>query len=243
MKFTPAAAALLLCPAVAFALPSSPRIEERDTVQGFDISHYQGNVNFQAAYNSGARFVIIKALPSQATEGTSYIDSSFSSHYSGATSAGLIRGGYHFAHPDSSSGATQANYFLAHGGGWSADGITLPGMLDIEYNPSGATCYGLSQSAMVAWIQDFVNTYHGKTSRYPLIYSTNDWWTTCTGNTAAFHTTCPLVLARYSSSGPGTIPGGWPYQTIWQNADTYTYGGDSDIFNGGLTGLKKLATG
>lgn len=29
-------------------------------VQGFDISHYQPTVNYQAAYNAGARFVIIK---------------------------------------------------------------------------------------------------------------------------------------------------------------------------------------
>lgn len=57
-------------------------------------------------------------------------------NYDGATSAGLIRGGYHFAHPDESSGATQATYFLAHGGGWSADGITLPGALDIECEKS-----------------------------------------------------------------------------------------------------------
>lgn len=245
---------LAVCQSVA-ALPTDV-LDKRETVQGFDISHYQGTVNFKGAYNSGARFVIIKVSVTpvnlvsmlrliflQATEGTSYIDPGFSSHYDGATSAGLIRGGYHFAHPDSSSGATQANFFLAHGGGWSGDGRTLPGMLDIEYNPNGATCYGLSQSAMVNWIQSFVDTYHSKTSRYPLIYTTNDWWTTCTGNSAAFHTTCPLVLARYSSAGPGTIPGGWPYQTIWQNADTYTYGGDSDKFNGGLTGLKKLATG
>ena len=115
-------------------------------------------------------------------------------------------------------------------------------MLDIEYNPNGATCYGLSASAMVSWIQSFVNQYHTKTGRYPMIYTTNDWWTTCTGNSNAFSSTCPLVLARYGST-VGTIPGGWPYQTIWQNADTYTYGGDSDIFNGALTNLKKLATG
>lgn len=40
-------------------------------VQGFDISHYQSNVNFAGAYAAGARFVIIKvrsintALPSE----------------------------------------------------------------------------------------------------------------------------------------------------------------------------------
>lgn len=115
-------------------------------------------------------------------------------------------------------------------------------MLDIEYNPNGATCYGLSESAMVSWISDFVDTYHSSEGVYPLIYTTDDWWTTCTGNSEAFSSTCPLVLARYASS-VGTIPGGWGYQTIWQNADSYTYGGDSDIFNGDLTQLKAIASG
>lgn len=49
--------------------------------------------------------------------------------------------------------ATQANYFVDHGGGWSADGRTLPGTLDIEYNPYGATRYGLTKAGMSAWIR------------------------------------------------------------------------------------------
>ena len=61
-----------------------------------------------------------------------YKNPSFSSQYTGATKAGLIRGSYHFARPDQSSGAIQANYFASNGGGWSGDGITLPGVLDIE---------------------------------------------------------------------------------------------------------------
>jgi hypothetical protein len=36
---------------------------------------------------------------------------------------------------------------------------------------------------------------------------------------------------------------GWPYQTIWQNSDSFAAGGDSDIFNGSLDGLKRLASG
>ncbi|OTA95960.1 glycoside hydrolase family 25 protein [Hypoxylon sp. CO27-5] len=201
-------------------------------VTGFDISHYQSSVDFTAAYSSGARFVIIKA-----TEGTTYIDPSFSSHYTGATNAGFIRGGYHFAHPGSSSGATQANYFLAHGGGWSGDGITLPGMLDLE-----GDCAGLSTSAMVSWIKDFSDTYHSKTGRYPLLYTNPSWWSSCTGGSSAFVSTNPLVLARYSSSA-GTPPGGWPYYTIWQFNDAYKYGGDSDTFNGNYASLQKLASG
>jgi len=57
--------------------------------------------------------------------------------------------------PDNSTGAAQADYFVANGGGWTGDGRTLPGMLDIEYNPYGAECYGLTQSQMVSWISSF----------------------------------------------------------------------------------------
>ncbi|KNG82730.1 N,O-diacetylmuramidase [Aspergillus nomiae NRRL 13137] len=208
-----------------------------ETVQGFDISNHQATVDFKAAYNDGARFVMIKA-----TEGMTFKDPLFSSHYQGATEAGLIRGGYHFATPDSSSGAAQAQEFLKNGGGWSKDGITLPGMLDIEYNPyEGGTCYGLSAANMVAWIKDFVDTYQKATGVYPMIYSTADWWKTCTGNAGGFGQTCPLVLAAYSSSAPSTIPGDWPTYTIWQNSDSYKHGGDSDIFNGSYEQLQKIA--
>ncbi len=229
------------------------------TVQGFDISHYQSSVDFAAAYKAGARFVIIKVrsiaqhhthntvsdptCPRQATEGTTYIDPSFSSHYTGATNAGLIRGGYHFAHPSSSTSTAtaQADYFIAHGGGWSGDGITLPGMLDLESESSGE-CWGLSASAMVAWIKAFSDRYHSREGVYPLLYTNPSWWKDCTGNSNAFVNTNPLVLAHYSST-VGTIPGGWAYQTIWQNSDSYAYGGDSDIFNGSLDRLQALARG
>jgi len=217
------------------AMPS--KLEERAQPKGFDISGWQPNIDWSKVKSNGAQFVMIKA-----TEGTTYKSPAFNDQYAGATKAGIIRGGYHFAEPAKSSGAAQANYFLAHGGGWSADGRTLPGMLDIEYNPSGATCYGLSHAAMVSWIHDFVNTYHSKTKRYPMIYTTTDWWKTCTGNSAAFGSTCPLVLARYGSS-VGTLPAGWKYQTIWQFADKGTFPGDQDVFNGDAAGLKKLAKG
>jgi GH25 family lysozyme M1 (1,4-beta-N-acetylmuramidase) len=115
-------------------------------------------------------------------------------------------------------------------------------MLDIEYNPNGSTCYGLSASAMVSWIADFVNTYHAAVGNYPMIYSTAGWWEECTDNSSAFYEECPLVLADYNSS-PGTIPGGWPWQTIWQYNDSYEFGGDSDLFNGDMAELQAIAKG
>lgn len=113
----------------------------RSSVQGFDVSHYQTSVDFASAYSGGLRFVFIKA-----TEGTTYLDPSFSDHYNAATKAGFIRGGYHFAHGDEDPTA-QANYFLNSGGGWSNDGITLPGMLDLE-----------GDCTTVSWIQTFSST-------------------------------------------------------------------------------------
>ena len=137
-------------------------------LEGIDISGHTTNVNFQTVKANGIKFVYIKA-----TEGTckhhyfaarlkpgssrdclrtlAFKSDLFNSQYTGATNAGLIRGAYHFARPDVSSGATQANYFASNGGkaafvvsdvsqyhanpnlgGWSADGITLPGVLDVE---------------------------------------------------------------------------------------------------------------
>ena len=61
---------------------------------------------------------------------------------------------------------------------------------------------------MVSWIRDFSNTYQSRTGRYPVIYTTTDWWRTCTGNSAAFGSTNPLWIARYASS-VGTLPAGW----------------------------------
>ena len=62
----------------------------------------------------------------------------------------MVRGAYHFANPRTSSGADQARYFVQNGGAWTADGKTLPGLLDIEFNPYpayGNTCYNMTPGA------------------------------------------------------------------------------------------------
>ncbi|KZT57394.1 glycoside hydrolase family 25 protein [Calocera cornea HHB12733] len=230
---------LLLLPLLALSALSAPLLQKRVTgIPGLDVSSYQGAVDWATVAANGAKFAFIKA-----TEGTDYVNPDFSQQYEGSYDAGLIRGAYHFAHPDSSTGAAQANYFLANGGGWSADGKTLPGMLDIEYNPSGATCYGLSTSAMVSWLSSFSSTYEAATGRYPIIYTTTDWWSTCTGGSSAFAANSPLFVAAYNTEGPGTLPAGWSYYSFWQWADSGTFPGDQDVWNGSQAGLEAMATG
>ncbi|MET0694384.1 MAG: lysozyme [Propionibacteriaceae bacterium] len=179
-------------------------------VLGIDVSGWQKTVNWASWKKAGKQFAYVKA-----TEGTTFQNPYFASQYNGAYKAGLIRGAYHFASPNGKSGVAQANYFVAHGGRWTKDGKTLPGVLDIEYNPYGSTCYGLSKKKMVAWIKAFTTQYKKLTTRDAVIYTTTDWWTRCTGNTKVFSKTNPLWVARYASK-VGTLPGGWPYYTFWQ---------------------------
>lgn len=214
------------------------RAEAAGEVLGMDVSGYQGNVDWQTAYNNGARFAYAKA-----TEGGTYRNPYFAQQYNGSYNVGMIRGAYHFALPNSPTSAVgQANFFIDNGGGWSADGKTLPPALDIEYNPYGATCYGLSQSAMVTWIKAFSNQIHARTNKYPMIYSTFDWWNTCTGNSSALSATNPFWIAKYSSTPPTSIPAGAATWTIWQYADSGVFPGDQNKFNGSYTQLQALAT-
>jgi GH25 family lysozyme M1 (1,4-beta-N-acetylmuramidase) len=206
-------------------------------VRGLDVSGHQTSINWITVHSSGAQFAYVKA-----TEGTTFTNARFTSEYNGSYRAGLIRGAYHFARPNTSSGAAQARYFVAHGGGWSADGRTLPGALDLEPNPYGHTCYGLSRSAMVAWIGDFVRTYHALTSRWPVIYTALNWWTACTGGYTGFAAQDPLWVARYAGS-PGALPAGWSFYTFWQYATSGTFPGDQDVFNGSSARLRALAAG
>ena len=174
-------------------------------VQGLDVSSHQENdkkgltVDWRDEWNHGARFAYVKV-----TEATSYVNPFFGRQYNGSYNAGMTRGAYHFAIPNVSSGKAQANYMVNKGGGWSADGRTLPPLLDIEYNPYpelGNTCYNMSAKKMVAWIKDFSNTIKARTGRVPAIYTTADWWNRCTGNSTAFKNH-PLHVAHYAGIPP-----------------------------------------
>ncbi|CAL9580841.1 Lysozyme M1 [Streptomyces sp. enrichment culture] len=205
--------------------------------EGVDVSSHQGDVAWPTLWNSGVRWAYVKA-----TEGTYYTNPYHPQQYDGSYDIGMIRGAYHFATPDTASGAAQADYFVDRGGDWSPDGWTLPGALDIEWNPYGDACYGKSQSAMVDWIHDFLDQYRARTGRDAVIYTATSWWKQCTGNYAGFASTNPLWIARYAST-VGELPAGWGTYTMWQYTSTGPTVGDHDRFNGTVDRLRSLALG
>jgi GH25 family lysozyme M1 (1,4-beta-N-acetylmuramidase) len=213
----------------------TPRATPRqDAVYGIDVASHQGEVDWQGWWDEGMRFAYVKA-----TEGNYYENEYFAQQYNGSYDIGMIRGAYHFATPNDSSGAEQAQYFVENGGGWSADGRTLPGVLDIEYNPYGDTCYDMSSDELVAWIHDFVDTYKELTGRDPVIYTAYNWWVPCVGDSADFAETNPLWVAEYDVDAP-TLFGGWSVYTFWQYTDSPL---DQNVFNGDTSRLEALATG
>ncbi|MEU0912941.1 lysozyme [Streptomyces althioticus] len=205
--------------------------------EGVDVSSHQGNVAWTTLWNSGVRWAYAKA-----TESTYYTNPYHAQQYNGSYDVGMVRGAYHFATPDTTSGAAQADYFVDRGGAWSADGRTLPGVLDIEWNPYGDDCYGKSASSMVSWIRDFLDRYRARTGRDAVIYTATSWWKQCTGNYAGFASTTPLWIARYAST-VGELPAGWDTYTMWQYTSTGPTVGDHDRFNGTLDGVRIFAAG
>ncbi|MGH3646414.1 MAG: GH25 family lysozyme [Micromonosporaceae bacterium] len=220
---------------------SADEIGVQATVSGLDVSQAHGTIDWNAVRAAGFQWAYLKA-----TEGTTVKDSRFNTYYPAAYYAGVIRGAYHFARPNLSTGTVQADFFASNGGAWSADSRTLPGALDIEPNPySGGYCYGLTQSGMRSWISAFLSRYQARTGRWAVIHTTRSWWVKCTGNYTGFTSRHPLWLVHWSS-GPGSIPGGWPTWTFWQHTNCRVVSGvpgcaNGGYFNGDRTRLIALA--
>ena len=73
---------------------------------GIDVSHFQGEVDWGAVAAAGVRFAFIKA-----TEGLDDVDPRFAQNWQGSRAAGLLRGAYHFLHPNLDA-RQQAAHFL-----------------------------------------------------------------------------------------------------------------------------------
>ena len=166
---------------------------------GVDVADYQhangAAINWPQVAAAGYKFAFVKA-----TEGDYYANPYYGSDLAQAKSAGLYAAGYHFAIPNVSDGASQADFAVANGD-YQPDGHMLPLALDIEYNPYGAECYGLSATQMVAWLSAFTGEAQRLTGQSPIIYTTADWWRTCTGDSTAFGSS-QLWVAAYRSGSP-----------------------------------------
>ena len=93
-------------------------------VQGIDISHHQGTIDWRKIAGDRPGFVIMKA-----TQGRGYRDPRFRPNWEAAGAAGIVRGAYHFFE-FCTSGAVQARNFM---GAVHPGQRMLPPAIDVEF--------------------------------------------------------------------------------------------------------------
>ena len=216
------------------------------SARGVDVSDFTGvsSSTWTDLRQDGITFVGLKA-----TEGNYFKDSTYQAYIRAATTAGLYAMPYVFGNPyqgdaarkipGKGSGAAQAVYGWDNEIGaakttpaYQSSSLMLPVVLDIEADPyaggrsepNANVCYGLSRSAMVTWITQFLTTMKALSGKTPIIYTAPDFWATCTGNYAGFGPTNPLWIANYGVSSPAPEPG-WGSATFWQYSSTGTVSG------------------
>lgn len=96
------------------------------SVLGIDVSHHNGDIDWEAVKAQGVSFAYIKA-----TEGESITDKNYDSNYQSAKENGLTAGMYHFF-LFKKDGAEQASFFLKKLQYEKGD---LPPVVDVEYSP------------------------------------------------------------------------------------------------------------
>ena len=193
----------------------APPAAAKGAERGVDVASYQhpngAAINWRRVHASGIGFAAVKA-----TEGAYYRNSYALADLAQARAAGLSVVAYAFAVPNgngaSGSPVTQADYLLRYLGTMSRD---VPVMLDIEYNPYGRECYGLTARAMVSWISSFNFEVKAKTGRKPILYVPASWWAACTGSSTGFGHR-QLWVPDYTTAPTPLLPAGWKTWSFWQ---------------------------
>ncbi len=199
-------------------------------IQGIDISHYQGAVDWEQLRNamiqkSPVRFVICKA-----TEGTSIVDENFSDNFYQAREYGFIRGAYHFF--SIQTPARQQAYFFMEN--VKLEVGDLPPVLDVEHKRKDQPVEEF-QKDVLTWLHILEDRYHVK----PIIYTYYKFKETYLSDPR--FDGYPYWIAHYYVDKM-EYKGEWKF---WQHTDAGKLPGikgyvDFNIYNGSYYDLKQL---
>jgi GH25 family lysozyme M1 (1,4-beta-N-acetylmuramidase) len=201
-------------------------------VRGLDISAYQHAgtpINWGLLAGQGIRFVAIKV-----SEGTYYVNPYYPSDARSAAAAGLAVLPYVFANPSRASPTATVKFAVSAISAIGGERGHLPLVVDLENDPynKSADCYRLPVPAMLAWIAGFTAQAEALTGKWPVIYTTEDWWRECTGSAGQFRHD-PLWLAAFDGTRP-SVPSPWRGWTFWQYSNDGSLAGirqaDLDYF-------------
>jgi len=218
-------------------------------VQGIDVSHYQGTINWTSVKNSGIQFAFCKA-----TEGVNYVDPKFNTDIAGAIAVGIPVGPYHFARLDSgetirTDAIDEANDFVdAIQGYYNGPGLILRPVLDLEQSglPDDPVSPSI-KSYTSRWVLQFCNTVRSRLGFDPVIYTggyiANNYLNADIANYDLWFPK-PTSTNNYASASPPTASniGIWSDWEFWQWSWVGQISGisgnvDRDVFNGSMQQL------
>ena len=215
------------------ALYGDANYPEGYEIHGIDISHYQGDIDWDDLSNAmiegcPLRFVMIKS-----TEGSTRLDSKFKENFRQAREYGYIRGAYHFW-SNKSSARDQAYHFLNKVRLEDGD---LPPVLDVEHKPKDRSVEDF-QRDVLTWLHIVEDKYHVK----PIIYTYYKFKDKYLS--APVFNDYPYWIANYYVDKV-EYKGPWKF---WQHTDAGKLPGikgyvDFNIYNGSFYDMKKLTIG
>lgn len=177
-----------------------------ENIWGIDVSHHQGDINWNKVKAAGIDFVYVKS-----SEGQTYEDPKFFNNVHGACGVGLAVGAYHFARPNHNPAELEASLFIRRLESVKTD---LMPVLDLEY-PSKSEF--ISTNDLVTWVRAFSAFIQRKLHR-PLMIYTGNWFVNLHNNFNYALKDMPLWISNYSKSAPPDA-GGWTSWVVWQYSD------------------------
>jgi GH25 family lysozyme M1 (1,4-beta-N-acetylmuramidase)/LysM repeat protein len=207
------------------------------SVPGIDVSYWDSGIDWPKVRATGQRFMFTKA-----TEGDFYADPTFAANWSGAKTAGLLRGAYHFfrANVDPKK---QAKKFVDYVKKVKDDG-ELPPVLDLETHDGQQNDKIISRAR--TWLDEVEKAFGKKPIIYSGQYFLQDHFSEAGGGPPKWAKDYPLWLAQYPNSyvegQKPYLPRGWFNWTFWQYSEKGRINGinanvDLNVFNGSLEEL------
>jgi len=197
-------------------------------IQGIDVSHHNGAIDWPTLSTSPVRFVFLKA-----TEGLDYVDPTFESNLSAALGSGLVVGAYHFFHPNADP-LRQASHFLST----FDNRAEIMTALDVEWTgtPNEWDAVNLAESCRN--VRAFLDAVKMRTGRLPFLYFSPAFAT-------QYLNMLPMAdiktwVAKYGDTPPA-------HYAVWQYSEKGTVPGiegsgvDLDRFEGTFEELQALA--
>ncbi len=202
-------------------------------IHGVDISHYQGDIDWDDLRNAMIEGCPIRFIMIKATEGSSRVDEKFNDNFYMAREYGYIRGAYHFW-SNKSTAREQAYFFLKKVRLEDGD---LPPVLDVEHKPKDQSVEDF-QRDILTWLHIVEDKYHVK----PIIYTYYKFKEQYLN--APVFDDYPYWIAHYYVDKV-EYKGEWKF---WQHTDVGRLPGikgyvDFNIYNGSYYDLKKLTIG